>query len=73
MLLPSKFLAMEWRNNPKDIDHVEITLKDHMVCLCVSVLLSMTIMTTFSYSYSMTSLSQLSNIRVTKRVLVLVN
>ena len=54
LLLPSKFLAMEWRNNPKDIDHVEITLKDHMVCVyvcvsvcvCVSVLLSMTIMTT---------------------------
>ena len=39
LLLPSKFLAMEWRNNPKDIDHVEITLKDNMVCVyvCVSV------------------------------------
>ena len=35
----------------------------------------MTIMTTFSYSYSMSSLSKFieNNIRLTKRVLVLVN
>ena len=40
LLLPSKFLAIEWRNNPKDIDHVEIALKDHMVCMCDSVCMS---------------------------------
>ena len=33
--LPTQYLAMDWRNNPKDKDHVEVTVKDDMVVYCL--------------------------------------
>ena len=33
--LPTQYLAMDWRNNPKDKDYVEVTIKDDMVINCL--------------------------------------
>ena len=41
MTLVSNYLAMDWRNNPKEADHVKVTMNDctvsamYILCVCV--------------------------------------
>ncbi len=44
MTLVSNYLAMDWRNNPKEVDHVKVTMNDCIVstmygyCVCYEII-----------------------------------